>query len=83
MNKKIWNLQVLIFINDKDKYSERLNAASKIRELKIKLIEVEDLLNRKQKDKLYLIFKQAEGIARSDFEIVNLLENMLKEIRES
>ena len=69
--------------NDKNKYSERLNAASKIRELKVKLIEVEDLLNRKQKDKLYLIFKQAEGIARSDFEIVNLLENMLKEIRES
>ncbi|MBR0079285.1 MAG: Hsp70 family protein [Synergistaceae bacterium] len=70
-------------LSDKNKNPERLNLNSKIRELRGKLIEIEDSLTRKQKDKLYLIFKQAENISVSDPEVLVLIENLISEIKDS
>ena len=66
---------------NKNQTSERINTASKFRELRGELIEIEDLLTRKQKDRLYFLFKQAEGVLTHDATIINLLENLIKSIR--
>ena len=61
--------------------SEKINALSKFRELRGELIEIEDLLTRKQKDKLYFLFRQAEGILTNDPAIINLMGNLIKSIK--
>ena len=64
-----------------DKASERFDTAAKIRELRGNLLELEELLTRKQKDRLYLLFRQAEGI--NDPKIIALMENLIREIKEA
>ena len=61
--------------------AEKLNTATKIRELRGRLIELEESLTRKQKDRLYLLFRQAEGI--NDPKIIALMENLISEIKEA
>ena len=64
-----------------DKASERFDTAAKIRELRGSLLELEELLTRKQKDRLYILFRQAEGI--NDPKIISLMENLIREIKEA
>ena len=61
--------------------SDKINRASRLRELRGELIELEEFLSRKQKDRLYFLFRQAEGIASSDPAIINLMEKMIEEVR--
>lgn len=63
--------------------NEKINTASKIRELRGKLMEVEELLTRKQKDRLYILFRQAEGVSTVEPEIINFIENLINDIKKS
>lgn len=64
-----------------NKPHERQEAAAKIRELRAKIIALEDFLTRPQKDRLYFLFRQAEGI--NDPNIIILMENLVREIQEA
>ena len=64
------------------KNQERSEQQAKLRELRGELIKLEDLLTRKQKDRLYFLFKQAEGIFANNPAIIKLMENMLQEIKD-
>ncbi len=63
--------------------SEKLNTALKIRELRGKLMELEEFLTRKQKDRLYILFRQAEGVSAAEPEIINFIENLINDILKS
>lgn len=52
---------------------------SRIRALRAEILSVEDILTRQQKDRIYLLFKQAEG--SNDNGIITLMENLLHEIK--
>lgn len=76
-----WGAAVQAHLLSKDnKHPDKFNNAEKFKELRIKLMEMEEFLTRQQKDRLYFIFKKAEGILTGDPTMINLLENMLKEI---
>ena len=55
------------------------DTASRLRELRTEMLTLEDRFTRHQKDRVYAIFRQAEGI--NDAGIITLMENMLREIR--
>lgn len=63
------------------KESGNAGNASGLRELRAGMIELEDRLTRRQKDRIYMLFRQAEGI--NDAGIIAILENMLREIRQA
>ncbi len=54
------------------------DTASRIRELRSEILRIEEGLTRQQKDRLYVLFKQTEGI--NDSGAVTLMENLLREI---
>ena len=65
---------------------QRVNRAAKspdtgarLRELRADVIAIEDKLNRKQKDRVYALFRQSEGI--NDPGIITLMENLIREIK--
>ena len=62
--------------------ADRVSKAARLRELRGELIELEDMLTRKQKDRLYFLFRQAEGILPGDPAIITLMENLIKAIRD-
>ena len=64
-------------INEKNS----VNIIARIREIKSGMIEIEDKLTRKQKDKLYSLFRQAEGM--NDPGIILLMENLIREIKNA
>ena len=55
--------------------------SQRLRELRASVIEIEQELTRAQKDKLYLLFRQAEGI--NDSRIIKLMEGMINEIKQA
>ncbi|MBQ9390437.1 MAG: hypothetical protein IJU07_09715, partial [Synergistaceae bacterium] len=55
------------------------DTASRMREIRTEILRIEDKLTRQQKDRLYVMFKQAEGI--NDYGAVTLMENLISEIR--
>ena len=55
------------------------DTASRMREIRTEILRIEDKLTRQQKDRLYVLFKQAEGI--NDSGAVTLMENLISEIR--
>lgn len=57
------------------------NTAQRLKELRSGLFELEDRLTRRQKDRLYAMFRQAEGI--NDAGIISLMENLIREIRNA
>ncbi len=59
----------------------RTDTASKLKELRAGMIELEDKLTRKQKDRLYVLFRQAEGI--NDSGIIAIMENLIRDIRQA
>lgn len=57
------------------------DTASRMREIRTEILRIEDKLTRQQKDRLYVLFKQAEGI--NDSGAVTLMENLISEIRNA
>lgn len=56
----------------------------KINEIRGSIISIEDLLTRKQKDRLYKLFRQTEGMIAGDaasMTLINLLLNLVSEIK--
>lgn len=60
---------------------ESVNVAAGMKKIRGEFLALEDKLTRPQKDRLYLLFKQAEGI--NDAGIINLMEKLINEIREA
>ncbi len=61
--------------------TQTTNIAARLREIRAGMIEIEDKLTRTQKDRIYMMFRQVEGI--NDAGIIALMENMIREIREA
>ena len=59
----------------------KLNMSEKIKELRAGIIELEERLTRNQKDRLYAMFKQAEGL--NDSGSIALMENLIREIKNA
>ncbi|MBQ7219788.1 MAG: hypothetical protein IJS28_02295 [Synergistaceae bacterium] len=59
--------------------AKRPDTSARLRELRAGMLELEDRLTRRQKDRVYALFRQAEGI--SDAGIIALMENMIREIK--
>ena len=57
------------------------DSVSRMRELRTEMLRIEDGLTRSQKDRLYVLFRQAEGI--NDSGIITLMENLIREIRNA
>ena len=55
--------------------------SQRLRELKAEIIELEANLTRSQRDRLYLLFKQAEGINNSG--IIELMEGLINELKSA
>ena len=53
--------------------------AQRLRELRAGMLELEERLTRRQKDRVYAMFRQAEGI--NDAGIIALMENMIREMK--
>ncbi|MBQ7197252.1 MAG: Hsp70 family protein [Synergistaceae bacterium] len=62
--------------------SQKLDRQLKLREIRSELMELEDFLTRKQKDRIYFLFRQAEGLLTNDPALIKLLENLTKEIKK-
>ena len=61
--------------------SRKIDAGAKLRELRAGMLALEDKLTRRQKDKVYALFRQAEGI--NDAGIISLMEGLIREIRDA
>lgn len=59
----------------------KLNVSEKIKEIRAGIIELEEKLTRPQKDRLYAMFKQAEGL--NDSGSIALMENLIREIKNA
>jgi len=57
------------------------DTAARLRELRGDVLAIEDRLTRRQKDRVYALFRQAEGI--HDAGIISLMENLIREIRNA
>ena len=60
---------------------ESVNISASLKKIRGEIITIEDKLTRSQKDRIYLLFKQAEGI--NDAGIIALIENMIDEIKNA
>lgn len=54
---------------------------SRIRALRAEILKIEEGLTRQQKDRLYVLFRQAEGI--NDSGIITMMENLIREIKNA
>ena len=61
--------------------AKRLDSAAKLKEIRNEIITLEDLLTRKQKDRLYGLFRQIEAAASGVPALIKLLENLINEIK--
>lgn len=61
--------------------TQKADTSSRLRELRAGVISLEDKLTRRQKDRLYAMFRQAEGI--NDAGIIALMEKLIREIRSA
>ena len=61
--------------------AKRPDTSARLRELRTGMFELEERLTRSQKDRVYAMFRQAEGI--NDAGIISLMDNMLHEIRST
>ena len=58
-----------------------IDNVSRIRALRAEIIGIEEKLTRQQKDRIYVLFRQAEGI--NDTGIIALMENLVREIKNA
>jgi len=61
--------------------NKRLDNAAKLKEIRNELIELEDLLTRRQTDRLYFLFRQVEGTLTNDPASVSFMRNLINEIK--
>lgn len=66
---------------EKRRAADIKSTAERIKELRAGIIELEEKLTRPQKDRLYILFRNAEGI--NDAGIVNIMENLIRDIKNS
>ena len=57
------------------------DTVSRMRELRAEILRIEEGLTRSQKDRLYILFRQAEGM--NDAGIITMMENLIREIRNA
>ena len=57
------------------------DTASRMREIRAEILGIEDRLTRSQKDRLYVMFRQVEGM--NDAGMITLMENLIREIRNA
>ncbi len=68
-------------LSKESRHNAKVNIAAKLQELRAGIIEVEDMLTRSQKDRLYAMFKQTEGM--NDSGSMTLMENLIREIKNA
>ena len=61
--------------------SKKADNSARIRELRADIIGLEEKLTRRQKDRVYAMFRQAEGI--NDSGVIALMESMIRDIRNA
>ncbi len=61
------------------RHSKSGNTAGRLRELRAGMFELEEKLTRQQKDRVYALFRQAEGI--NDEGIITLMEGLIRDLR--
>lgn len=64
---------------DARKNTKPADTAPRLRELRAGIIELEERLTRAQKDRIYMLFRQAEG--SNDAGLIAILQNMIYEIK--
>ena len=57
------------------------DTVTKIREIRAEILRLEDSLTRQQKDRLYILFKQTEGM--NDTGMITMMENLLRDLRDT
>ena len=62
-------------------HAKRLDNSTKIKEIRSEIMTIEDLLTRKQKDRLYGLFRQIETQAMKNAALIKLLENLINDIK--
>lgn len=68
-------------LSSKREESKKLDNKAKLSEIRGALMTLEDLLTRKQKDRLYGLFRQIETLSENSPALIKLLENLVGEIR--
>ena len=61
------------------KLTAKTDTAARLKELRADVLAIEDRLTRRQKDRVYALFRQAEGI--HDEGVIALMENLIREIQ--
>ena len=61
------------------KLTDTSGTAARLRDLRADVLAIEDRLTRRQKDRVYALFRQAEGI--HDEGVIALMENLIREIQ--
>lgn len=68
-------------LSKENRHNARTDISSRIQELRAGIIELEDILTRSQKDRLYAMFRQSEGM--NDSGSITLMENLIREIKNA
>ena len=68
-------------LSKENRHNARTDISSRIQELRACIIELEDILTRSQKDRLYAMFRQSEGM--NDSGSITLMENLIREIKNA
>lgn len=68
-------------LSKENRHNARADISSRLQELRAGIIELEDLLTRSQEDRLYSMFRQAEGM--KDSGSITLMENLIREIKNA
>ena len=61
------------------KLTAQLDTAARLKDLRADVLAIEDRLTRRQKDRVYSLFRQAEGI--NDAGIITLMEGLIRDIK--
>ena len=68
-------------LSSSQEHTKRLDNAAKLSQIRGALIELEDLLTRKQKDRLYSFFRHTEALSLNNPALIKILENLISEIK--
>ena len=68
-------------LSKENRHNARADILSRLQELRAGIIELEDILTRSQEDRLYSMFRQAEGM--KDSGSITLIENLIREIKNA
>ena len=68
-------------LSSKREESKRQDNAAKLSQIRGSLIALEDMLTRKQTDRLYAFFRQTEFLSINNPALIKILENLINEIK--